>query len=91
MIRCLNQLSTCPVGFFISLSLLGHSERVPTTSPRHRLRLPRWAAVHLPAVLRVVRAHGSVRPDKRGRRRAHEALGRLQQGGAGGRGDGRGN
>lgn len=61
---------------------------MPARSSRNRLRLSRRTAVHLPDVFRVLRAHSSVRPDKRGGCRAHETSGRFQQGGAGGCRDG---
>lgn len=75
--------------FFLYLPHPGHAEGMPAGRLRERLRLPRWAAVHFASVLCVLRAHGSVRPDQRGGGGAHEASGRLQQGGAGGRRDGR--
>lgn len=62
---------------------------MPARRSGQRLRLPCWTTGHLPDVFRVLRAHSSVRSDKRGGGRAHEASGRFQQGGAGGRRDGR--
>lgn len=67
---------------------LGHPERVPAWSSRNRLRLSCRTAVHLPDVFRVIRAHSSVRTDKRGGCRADETSGRFQQGGTGGCRDG---
>ena len=50
-----------------------------------RAQLPEQPAVRVTALLRQLRAHGPVRAHQRGGGRAHEAPGRQQQGGPGGR------